>query len=182
MRWVQAYRHAEQAALWEATWHLALVWHWCESGENKPEPTPQQGSASRRRRLAARTRNKSGAQIGVQAGCRVHVGIDQAGVDVTLGLDHHGVGCRSNSIGRFVALVRQRQAIGWPRWSLAASRRGGSLPSDRTAWSRVQRHVASTCSTAACRPDRQKALSGCAIDTIPRVAHRMPRAVPAQRG
>lgn len=70
-------------------------------------------SITRGRRLATGSGNKSCTQTGIQAGRRAHIGIDQSGVDVALGLHHHGVRRYRNSIGERIAFVRQRQATGW---------------------------------------------------------------------
>jgi hypothetical protein len=52
------------------------------------------------------------AQHSVLARDRMHVSVDQAGVEVALGLDHLGVGRDERGVGRFVAFMRQRQTGG----------------------------------------------------------------------
>ncbi len=45
----------------------------------------------------------------------MHVGVDQASVNVALGLDHHGVGFNGSAGTRLVAFVRQEQSFGRKR-------------------------------------------------------------------
>jgi hypothetical protein len=59
----------------------------------------------------------------------MHVGIDQAGVDVMLGLDYHRVGRRGSGFGRLVAFVRQRQTC-VRQGRFRATRRCGLLAFD----------------------------------------------------
>ena len=61
----------------------------------------------------------------------MHVRVDQAGVDVALGLNHHGIGRLGSGVGRLVAFVRQRQTrAGQGRFG--ATGWGGQLASDGT--------------------------------------------------
>ena len=83
----------------------------CPLLHGRRSPLPCVASVPAWRRLSAFAWDHLLAQLGIQTGCRAHIGVHHAGVEIVLGLDDLWVWCCGHAGGRFIALMRQWQTF-----------------------------------------------------------------------